>query len=343
MISMDVFKQDAFSATSLVAAVDKIGFVPQFLGSLPGLFDPAPVRSKAIWIEARGTEAALIQSSERGSPVTKLAGETRTAQPFATFRLAKESRIHASELFAIRQFGSETETKQVADEVNRRIMLIRRDMDLTIENLKLGCVMGKVLDADASTIIDWEAALGQTIPVEVDFDLDNASPASGVLAKKCATVIRSIMRGLKGLGGGGVQIIGIAGDAFFDDFVAHPEWREWQISWPQASNLTLSKVFREITFGNITFVNYRSTDDGTTVGVNTDKCKFFPVGAGIFKWAMSPGESFADLETGSSGQPFYPRIDVDPRSNPEWADVGLRSYPLPVCTMPQALYRAKRT
>ena len=67
---------------------------------------------------------------------------------------------------------------------------------------------------------------------------------------------------------------------------------------------------------------------------------FFPVGAGIFKWAMSPGESFEHI--GQLGQKFYPGIVVDKDRN-QWADVEMYSYPLPVCTMPQALYRAKRT
>jgi hypothetical protein len=31
------------------------------------------------------------------------------------------------------------------------------------------------------------------------------------------------------------------------------------------------------------------------------------------------------------------------RDRNEWADVEAYSYPLPVCTMPQALHRARRT
>jgi hypothetical protein len=55
---------------------------------------------------------------------------------------------------------------------------------------------------------------------------------------------------------------------------------------------------------------------------------------------MSPGESFADL--GQLGQNFYSNIGRDTVRD-WWADVEMYSYPLPVCTMPQALYRARRT
>ena len=72
----------------------------------------------------------------------------------------------------------------------------------------------------------------------------------------------------------------------------------------------------------------------------TTKCKFFPVGAGIFRWAMSPGESFEFVNT--PGQLVYSRIVLDKDRN-TYADVEEYSYPLPVCTMPQALHRGKNT
>jgi hypothetical protein len=98
MPGIDIFNDDAFSVTSLLTAVDKVGYVPGLLGSIPGLFQPAPVRTEAIWIEARGTDAALIQTSARGEAPDAKSDSRRTATPFATKRLAKASRITASEL-----------------------------------------------------------------------------------------------------------------------------------------------------------------------------------------------------------------------------------------------------
>ncbi|MER9937424.1 major capsid protein [Mesorhizobium sp. M0088] len=340
MATMDIFKDDAFSMTSLLTAVDRVGYVPGFLGSIPGLFDPAPVRTEAIWIEARGTEAALIQTSPRGTPLSPKVDGARDATPFATKRLAKGSRLSASELSGIREFGSETELKQVAAETARRQFLIKRDMDLTFENWRLGCVQGLVTDADGSTIIDWASALGQTIPAEVDFDLDNANPASGIIRKKCTVAIRSITRGLKGLGGNSVRVYAICGDAFWDDLIAHPEVRATYLNYQAAASLRDPVAWETFNFGGITWINYRGTDDGSTVAVGTDKAKFFPAGSGIFKWAMSPGEKFEHI--GQLGQMFYPGIVPD-KDRDMWVDVELYAYPLPVCTMPQALYRAKRT
>ena len=58
------------------------------------------------------------------------------------------------------------------------------------------------------------------------------------------------------------------------------------------------------------------------------------------RWAMSPGESFQDL--GTLGKDSYSRMVID-KDRDAWADVEVFSYPLPVCTMPGALYQARRT
>jgi hypothetical protein len=107
MITMDVFKDDAFTATSLTAAVDKIGYVPNFLDGLAGLFDPVPVRTEAVWIESRANEAALIQTTARGAPIgTRSNNDHRDARAFRTRRLYDRSRITETELFGMRAFGS---------------------------------------------------------------------------------------------------------------------------------------------------------------------------------------------------------------------------------------------
>ena len=339
MITMDIFNDDAFSATSLTAAVDKVGYVPGTLDSMAGLFDPVPVRTEAIWIEERTNEAALIQTSGRGAPVgDKSNDDSRKARAFSTVRLAGSRTIRASELLGIRAFGSESELKQVQAEVMYRQGQIKRDFALTRENLKLGCVQGLVADADGTTIYDWASEFGQTIPAEVDFDLDNSSPAAGALRKKCTAAIRSMTQGLKGAPARG--FMALCGDNFWDDLTAHSEVRETYLNYQAAASLRDPLAWEQFNFGGITWVNYRGTDDGSTVAVGTDTAKFFPLGSGIFKWAMSPGESFSDV--GTMGRDFYSLIVTD-RDRDQWARVEMYSYPLPVCTMPQALYRGKRT
>lgn len=342
MATMDVFRSNAFSTTSLTAAVDKVGYVPGLLGSIPGLFVPVPVRTVDVFIEERENAPALIQTSPRGAPPAQKERETRTARSFRTLRLAQTSRIMADEVQSIRAFGSETELMQVQAEVARRNVRMRADIELTLENMRLGAVQGLVTDADGETLYNWATEFGQTIPNEIDFDLDNANPASGAVRKKCNEVVRSIMRGLKGLGGNAVQIYGLAGDNFWDDLTAHREVRETYLYQANAAAASLREgnAFDTVYYGGITFINYRGTDDGTTVAVGADKCRFFPANAGIFQIAMAPAERMEFVNT--PGQPIYNWIVPD-KDRDMWVDVEMYAYPLPVCTMPQALHRAKRT
>jgi hypothetical protein len=339
MLTMDVFKQDAFSSTSLTAAVDKIGYVPTYLRSLNGLFVPAPVRTTAVFIEERENAPALIQTSPRGAPPPQKGTEKSKVRSFQTVRVAMKSRVTADELQNIRAFGSETEVKQLQGEVARRQFRMRADLTLTEENLALGAVQGIVKDADGSTIYNWATEFSQSIPAEINFDLDNATPASGVVRKNCNAVKRSVLKNLKGLGGNAVRIVGLCGDNFWDSLTAHKEVRETYLNWAAAADLRQGNAYGEFNYGDITWVNYRSSDDGA-VGINTDKVKFFPVGAGIFQWAMAPAETFDFVNT--PGQQLYSWIVVDKDRN-AWADVELYTYPLPVCTMPQALHQGRRT
>ena len=343
MATMDVFKGDAFSTTSLTAAVDKLGYVPQFLGSVPGLFVPPPLgqpRTPEVWIESRANGPALIQTSPRGSALTSKSGDLRSARPFKTSRLAEGSRITASELMGIRAFGTETELKQVQTEVARRQMLIGNDFELTKENMRLGAVQGLTADADGSTIYAWDTEFGEVIPAEVDFDLDAATPAAGILRTRCTTAVRSMTRALKGLGGNGVSFMALCSDTFWDLLIAHTEVRQTYLNYAAAASLRDPVAWETFYFGGITWTNYRGTDDNSTVAVPTNKAKFFPVGAGIFQEVYAPGESFEML--GAPGQANYSMIIPDLQRD-MYADVEMYSYPLMVCTVPSALYRARMT
>lgn len=343
MPSMDIFNQDAFSMRSLTGAVNRMGYVPSLLGSIPGLFDPKPVRTVDVWIEEQVNGPALILTTPRGAPVPRKNKAARKARGFRTVRLAEGDDIQASEIQGMRAMGSETELQTVQQEIASRQAGLLRDMELTKENLRLGCLQGLVLDADGSTLFDWATELGQTIPAEVDWDLDNAAPASGVVRTACNVARRSIIRGLQGLGGENVGVMALCGDTFWDQLTAHPEVRQTYLNTAEAQQLRTGTAFSKMSYGDITFINYRSTDDGgatPTVGVPTTKAKFFPVNAGIFQWAMAPGESFDFVNT--LGLPTYSMIVPDKDRN-MFVSVEIYSYPLPVCTMPQALYRARNT
>jgi len=342
MATLDIFKQDAFRLTSMLQAIRAVDYRPQRLGEM-GVFTPNPVRTETVAIEKIGETLALIQTSQRGAPPGQRSSEKRDIRDFRTVRIAQADRIMASELANIRAFGSESELMQVQAEIARRLSGpagLESKVELTLENMRLGAIQGIVKDIDGSTIRNWFTEFGVAQPTEVDFDLDNASPASGAVRKKCNEIVRAMMKAAKGVWVPGTYVHALCGDAFWDDLTAHSEVRQTYLNTQQAADLRNGNAYETFAYGGIVWENYRGTDDGT-VGIHTDKAKFFPVNApGAFLEVFSPGESFAHI--GQLGERIYPMIVPDDERD-MYADIEVYSYPLHVCTRPLMLQSARRT
>jgi hypothetical protein len=344
MATLDIFKSNAFSMVSITEALNNVPFQPGFLTGL-NIFTPKPVRTIGVSVEEKNGTLSLIQTSPRGAPLTEADREKRKIRDFRTVRIAKHDSLRADELQNIRAFGSETELAQVVDEVNSRMngpTGLMRDVELTWENMALGAVQGIVTDADASVIYNFYDEFGIVAATEIDFDLDNATPASGAVRKKCTQVARQMQKAATGGWiSGRTYVMGLCGDAFWDDLTAHTEVRQTYLNTQEARQLRDGLAYETFNYGGITWVNYRGTDDGSTVAVGTDKAKFFPVnGNGVFQVAQSPGESFDYVNT--PGLPVYGMVIPDEKRN-AFVDLEVYSYPLYMCTRPAMLQSGKRT
>ena len=342
MANMDIFRKDAFSQTSLTSFVNKKPHIPSLIRDM-GLFAPKPVRTTTIWVELKNGKISLIPTSSRGEPVFQNEKQKRDAVPLQCLRLAEGDTITADELQNIRAEGEEAELKEVQMEVNDRLEKILGDVDLTIENLMLGAIQGILVDADGSSVIyNLFNQFNITQPTEIDFDLDNASPASGALKKKCNEVVRGITRA----GGNAIlpstTIEALCGDDFFDDLVTHPEVKGAYDRWVDSQSFSNDVMpFKPFRWGGINWINYRGTDDASTVSIGTDKVKFFPKGArGIFEIAYAPAEFMPYVNT--RGQERYSMTIPDLKRN-AFVEVEVYSYPLPYCTRPEVLFSGKRT
>jgi hypothetical protein len=73
----------------------------------------------------------------------------------------------------------------VQTEVARKLGRLRNDAEATFEFHLFNGIQGVVKDPkDGATVINACTAFGITPAAEVDFDLDNATPASGALRKR---------------------------------------------------------------------------------------------------------------------------------------------------------------
>ena len=339
MPTLDVFKSDAFTARSLTASINARAYLPGYLGRM-GLFESKPIPTTSVFVEERGDELSLIPNTPRtGSPdLLDKSSTKRTARAFQTLHLPKATKVTADEIQDVRAFGSETELQVVQSIVNERMEQLSRGIDLTLEHLMLGCIQGLVADKNG-TIYNLFTEFGVNQESEVDFDLDNAlaTTETGALRQVCTDVLRLATKNCTG--GVPQQIVGLCGDAFWDDLVNHPEVRGTYLHYAAAADLRGPTAWTEMTYGGIRFVNYRGTDDGTTLGVHTDKCHMFPVGVpGLFIMHFAPSNRFRDSYLGA---PYYAYQTLDPGNR--WVELEVQSNPLPLCTKPKVLIKGKRT
>ena len=340
MVTMNIFQQDAFSTIQLTTAVERNPFNPTGLGDL-GIFEDAPVRTEAMMVEERDGQLVIIPFSERGQEGTQRTTEKRKARFFDIPRIMHADTITARELQGIRAFGTESELMQLEAEVARRLSGptgLQSNVEYTWEYHRLAAVQGLLLDADGSVKYDFAAEFGRSLPAEINFNL--AANVAGSLRPIINTMARSMARASKGAMIPSSRIVGLCGDDFYDKLTTHTDVEKTYLNWAAAADLREGGAFQMLPFAGVDWVNYRGSDDASTIAVPHDKVKFFPRGApGVFQRGLAPGESFEWVNT--PGKPMYviPIMDKDRNS---WWKMEVYSYPLHICTRPELLYSGRQ-
>lgn len=339
---LDIFKDDAFGVVELTDAINKIQFVPGRLGQL-NFFTPTSVRTTSVAIEEKNGILTLVSPSARGGPGQTLDKSKRNLRSIAVPHFEINDAVMAEEVQGVRAFGSENELEMVQGKVTERMADHAVSFAATQEYSRVGAYKGIVTYADGSTL-NLFTEFGVSQHAEIDFDLDNANPASGALRKACAGAVRDVAKALDGVPFSGVH--SLCGDAFFDDLIAHPEVVESYRGTPMAEVLRQGyvltngqKIYGAFEFGGIVWENYRGTVGGTAF-VNTDKCHLAPIGApGFFRSYYAPADYIETVNT--LGQRLYAKQYEMPNGKGVHLDTQMNA--LELCTRPNALIQGKRT
>lgn len=331
---LDIFRQDAFSVIQLTDSINRLPYKPGLL-SQRGLFTETGITSLSVVLDERNGVIGLVPPTPRGGPGVTIDKQLGNLRSLVVPHFQIDDAIMADEVQGIRQFGSETALQSVQGVVNDRLAEHAARHDLTLEAARVGAVIGVVTYADGSTI-DLFNEFGVSQDAEIDFDLDNASPASGALRRKCAQVRRAMGDNLQ-MGSVDFGINAITGDAFFDDLIAHTEVRATYLQTAEARDLREGYAYEAFTFGGITFENYRGA---SLVGLNTDKAHFYPVGIpGLFKSYFAPADYVETVNT--RGLPRYAKQFEMP--NGKGINFETQTNNLNLCLRPKALIKGKRT
>lgn len=338
---MDIFNSDAFSLVSMTQAVEKMPSVPSYLGSL-GIFTEEGVATDTVSIERKDYILTPIATSQRGTEPGMGLTEKAKLRSFSIPRVAKADQVFAREIQGVRAFGTESELLTAARLIQQKQQKLLTELEMTMELHRLGALQGILLDTDGSTLYNFFTEFGISQPAEIDFNLDAATPVEGVLRTLVSdSVVRTIARALGGAWNPAVRIKALCGDSFYDAFVNHNDVRVTYKNWEAASGLRTSTAFDEFTFAGVDWINYKGSDDNSTVAVATTKVKFFITGVpGLFRRLNGPGEDFETVNT--IGRPVYSNLVRDLQRN-QWVQPEIFAYPLHMCTRPETLLRGKLT
>lgn len=331
----DVFSPDIFNLTSLTGSFNTVPFLPGRLGEL-GIFDEAGVNTTSITIEWKDGTLALIPTSQRGAAGATRGQDKAKAIQIIAPHIQRNDLLMADSFQNVRAFGSGDQLVGQRQKLDEVLNMHAQDFDFTLEYHRLGAIQGIVLDADGtSEILNCFTAFGVAEPTEIDFDLDNASPASGAVKKKCQQVIRNMTAANLGLKP--PRVHAFCGDGFFDDLISHPETVKLYEIQQNASEMVADSTYSQFTYGGITFENYQGSG---SVAINTDKCRFVPVGVpGLFITRFAPADYMDTVNT--IGLPRYAKPELAPHG--KGMDIDMQSNPINLCRRPGMLQRAKRT
>ena len=343
---LDIFKNDAFSVYSLTDAMREVKYVPGFVGSL-GLFTTESIDTLDFAIEKDGDDViSIVPASPRGGVGDTVGRSRRSLRKLTVPHFQRDDAIYADEVQGVRAFGQERAVETLQAKIARKAANHSQSFALTEEFHRLAVItQGKILDKDGSTLVNFYTEFGEAAPTEVDFDLDNASPAKAALRDKCDDVWRAIALTLDGLPFNG--IIALCGDAFFKDIVKHKEVydiflqtegvKTLQRATVNAPSSRITGIWGEVEFANIRFINYRG---GLNVNIDTDKCYFIPQGVpGLFRTIHAPADYIETVNT--PGQRLYAKQWEMP--NGKGVQMEFQTNTLHYCNRPRALMSARRT
>jgi hypothetical protein len=343
MAHMDIFNNDAFGLVQMTQGIQKLPTVPSFLGGL-GIFDEEGVDTNIVSIEQLGETLQIIPTSQRGTQPLMGTTDKRSLRNFNIPRVAKGEQIFATEIQGIRSFGTESELETIVKKVAQKQSKMLKEVSMTLELHRLGAIQGILPDGAGGTLYNFFTEFGISQPTEIDFDLDNASPTEGALKNTIQAARRAVLRALGASAGPGqVRFLWLCGDTFYDQLTSHREVRDTYKNWEAAASLrgAVGRAFDTFTFGEMEFVNYRGSDDNTTVAIAAGQAKLVILGVpGLYRRFNGPGETMETVNT--IGLPLYSMLVRDLQRN-MWVQPEVYAYPLHMITRPEIALRGRNT
>jgi hypothetical protein len=325
MAEIAIFEDDAFSVSSLTAAINDQEYLPGRISSL-GLFREEGISTLTVQIEKDGDTLALVPAGERGTSGLVVGGTKRTLIPFNTVHLPERFTIKADEIQGIRAFGTRSELQAVQDVVNKRLAKARRQLDATHEFQRMGALNGQILDADGKTsLLDIYKVFGVTRK-KLPMGLGNPETELRVRAAEALDMQEEALGSITSTGSRA-----FCGKNFWNKLIVHRSVKETYLNTMQAASLR-GDARESFEFGGIVWERYRGKVAGVSF-VHDDKALLIPEGVpDLYISSFAPADYMETVNT--QGIPYYSKIEPLPFNKGVAGEA--QSNPLHLCTRPLA-------
>lgn len=337
----DVFNDDAFSLVALTTFINDVDHVPGRAGELAFAGVGSGVPTITVAMEQMASQLSLIQTTPRGAPAPQEIQDKRVMRSLDIPQVKLEDTIGVYQLFGVRAANTAAQLRTAQQVVQQQLTKMNLRHDLTLENLRLGALRGRVLDADGSELINLYQFFGVPTPPPFDFSDVITGPATTdsiqTIRTRCHQVTRFMKRNLKAPMPSSAHIHAFCGDNFFDALVEGT--REVYDGYAAAERrLADNYAFGMYEFGGIIWENYQGTDDNSTVAVSANTARFFPVGVpGLYEEYYAPADFFEEVGQGNIGVPRYAKVEMVPGTYNRLLGIHTQQNAIPICTRPRVL------
>ena len=316
---MDIYR-DYFTREELVRVLAQAPYTPGLLGQL-GLFEPVPLTSTGFDVEEETKDGARILTGKpRGAPreVTNL--DKRKVHTFTVqTQYGDQGAVMADEVLSARGAGTSGQKEVIEDRRARLVARLRRNVDLTHENVRMQCVLNPgstEFGAAASTAV---------IAVQTD---------STKLRQEIFNKITLPMEAaLDGLSFG--EPLALCSNGYWSDLIEAKSIRETYLNYQAAAELR-GAVAEEFVFGGVRWRRYRGSG---TVKIPDNEARVIPTNVqGTFWMPMAPNDTMESVGAGALGQPYYiGAMELKDSQGTKGFEVSIQSHVRAICGRPACI------
>lgn len=334
MSILDIFNDDAFSMTSMTAAINKQPFVPGQIGAL-GLFEAEGVNTTTVAIEMLDGRLSLVAASERGGPGQTVTRERANMRVFPTYHFQRDDAVMADEIQGVRMFGSESQLETIENVRDRKVARHTRDMDLTVEQLHVGAIKGQLAPVGGRAI-NLFTEFGVAALPDTNWDLDADATKLRVLASDAISEMEDELDA-----GAYSGVAMVCGRTLYKKFIEHKSVRETYLNTVQAAELR-GGIPDSFQFANMDVVRYKTgakasaANGGVGFIADNEARLVFRGVPGLFITRYAPADYMDTANT--IGLPRY-ASEMRVRKDNKGADFEVQMNPIMLCTQPRTLKR----